>query len=399
MELNHLISVFNDARDSLMNINTTENKQLASHTISKSIKMIKEQYEDILKRANLDKTTSDPINKAIRVLLEQEKQIMQLLDAVTQGKTELPKIELPPFLDQLEIHRVKLPTPYATLADDRRQPDYERIKKQKEAAKEEPAKSKEPSINTESTAAMMFLMEEDTEKQHLLDDDELTAAEKLSEQHELYRAFRSFMRNQEHVPLSKNKGVSCNQFIGFSLKVAIIDTLFNGDIPKELMQKYKEIEVYKASKHLSKLNQIPEQLFKDFQALFDKITQDSKYDKERKLIQYLGMGVKGSMVRELCESAFNAQTWDTEYLIIVQKKDGSKKPYVLSFQEAQELYNALSKNRPESEDNIKLPAIISEDNLTPSLKEKLAALEQSKDFFETKEDSRVTLTSSTSLKT
>ena len=398
MELNHLISVFNNTRDFLMDIKTTENKQLASQAISKSIKMIKEQYEDILKRANLDKTTFDPINNALRALLAQEKQIMQLLDAVAQGKTELPKIELPPFLEQFETHKVKLPTPYATLADERRQSDYARIKKQKETAKEELAKAEEPSIKTDSTAAMMFFMEEETDKQHLLDDDELAAVEKLSEQHELYRAFRSFMRNQEHVPLSKNKGVSCNQFIGFSLKVAIIDTLFNGDIPKELMQKYKEIEAYKASKHLSKLNQIPEQLFKEFQELFNKITQDDKYEKERKLIQYLGMGVKGSMVRQLCESAFNEQNWDTEYLIIVQKKDGSKNPYVLSFQEAQELYNALSKDRPGSEYDIKLPAIISEDNLTPALKEQLAALEQSKDFFETKESSGATLTSATSLK-
>ncbi|CAM2968898.1 Uncharacterised protein [Legionella steigerwaltii] len=397
MELNDLIALFNNTRDFLMDINTTEDKQFAIHAISGNIKRIKEQYEDILKRANLDKKAFDPINNSIRALLNQEKQIMLLLDAVNQGKAELPKIELPPFLDQLEIHKVKLPTPYATLSDDRRQTDYERIKKQKEVAKEESAKAKEPPIKTDSTSAMMFIMEEETDKQHLLDDDELEAVEKLSEQHELYRAFRSFMRNQENVPLSKSKGVSCNQFIGFSLKVAIIDTLFNGDIPKELMQKYKEIEAYKASKHLSKLNQVPEQLFKEFQTLFDKITQDSKYEKERKLIQYLGIGVKGSMVRELCESAFNEQDWDTEYLIIVQKKDGSQKPYVLSFQEAQELYNALSKDKPESESQIKLPAIISEDNLTPSLKKQLDALE-SKDFLETKEDSRKTLTSPSSIK-
>ncbi len=74
---------------------------------------------------------------------------------------------------------------------------------------------------------------------------------------EAYRAFRAYLRNKTKKPLSKNKGVNCNEFIAYCIKVGAIDTLFPKGIPQTLLYAIITIENQKARMGYKKLSQIP----------------------------------------------------------------------------------------------------------------------------------------------
>ena len=91
-------------------------------------------------------------------------------------------------------------------------------------------------------------------------DEDTPAMLGIGEKYELYRAFRAHMRNHAVpvLPLSKNKGASCSNFLGYSLKVAIIDRLFPDGMPEVIQKKLLEIENIKVtSKSASSVPLIP----------------------------------------------------------------------------------------------------------------------------------------------
>lgn len=124
---------------------------------------------------------------------------------------------------------------------------------------------------------------------------------KRSELHELYRAFRAYMRNHATpvAPLSKKKGVSCVHFISHSLKSAIIERIFPKEQIEKLIQKVKDIESLKylskeeeEKKRISKLTQIDRKHFEEFNELFISCQKSVDIAHREKYFAYLATPVK-----------------------------------------------------------------------------------------------------------
>ncbi|MHB1949290.1 MAG: hypothetical protein ACYCQI_14380 [Gammaproteobacteria bacterium] len=131
--------------------------------------------------------------------------------------------------------------------------------------------------------------------------------------HELYRAFRAYMRNHATpvVSLSKKKGVSCSQYISYSLKSAIIERLFSKEQIDKLIQKVKEIESLKYRRvqegkgeqkqieRISKLSQIDIKHFEDFNQLFLACQKSIDIENREKYFAYLVTPVKSKNIDKL----------------------------------------------------------------------------------------------------
>jgi len=133
-------------------------------------------------------------------------------------------------------------------------------------------------------------------------------------QFELFRVFRAYTRNKEDKPLSKKKGVSCGNFVSYSIKAAIIQTLFPKGLPEAIREKYHFIEKKKTDTN-RKLSNISLDEFKEFQDIVLKnLPNDQKEMGNIPLIELyneLCRAVKGYSIEEFCRHAFDHPAiWD-----------------------------------------------------------------------------------------
>jgi hypothetical protein len=119
-----------------------------------------------------------------------------------------------------------------------------------------------------------------------------------NKRYELYRAFRAYMRNNASpiLPLSKSKGVSCGNFLSYSMKVAIISRLFPDGIPKKIQDAFNAIEKIKTDNKHSKLSQINKTAFDDFEkVVVENLPSSAELDPFKKTyIDYLYSRVKNA---------------------------------------------------------------------------------------------------------
>lgn len=118
---------------------------------------------------------------------------------------------------------------------------------------------------------------------------------------ELYRAFRAYERNCLNLPLSKEKGVSCGNFISYVIKVAIIKKFFPEELPIEIKEKIAEIEGTKTKK----LSTIKPAQFEEFEQIVLKHLLDNQNTSEiLPFLKELSRKVKHESVNTFCEDAF-----------------------------------------------------------------------------------------------
>ncbi len=132
---------------------------------------------------------------------------------------------------------------------------------------------------------------------------------------ELFRAFRAYKRNQEEVALSKNKGVSCGNFVSYSIKVGLIKKLFPKGLPNEIQQKINSIESKKTpdKRKLSDINS--EELIEFEKLILENLASIHMEEKNvisiSDLLQELYRIVKSRTIGDFCHDAFqHPAVWD-----------------------------------------------------------------------------------------
>lgn len=176
--------------------------------------------------------------------------------------------------------------------------------------------------------------------------------EKLRQQHAMYRAFRGFMRNHANppIPLSKNKGVSCDQFLGYSLKSAMIERIFPKEQLDKILAKLMEIEAVKKDNGYKKLRQIPLKHFEDFEKLVNECFAEAKENKEfhipnrSKYFDYLSTPVKYSSIDHFGQRVLhNPEIFEFKGYFCILKDGDKMTPGVLDH----DLYLKLIQPKPE----------------------------------------------------
>lgn len=115
----------------------------------------------------------------------------------------------------------------------------------------------------------------------------------------LYRALRAYIRNktplrthpipQEAMPLSKKQGVSCSDFVAYSHKVALIDTLFPTGLPKNVLQLMNDIQQYKDKNAIKKASEIPNEMLLALADSLHKSISEENY--QQLIIPVKSMGI------------------------------------------------------------------------------------------------------------
>lgn len=148
---------------------------------------------------------------------------------------------------------------------------------------------------------------------------------------ELYRAFRAHERNRLNIPLSKEKGVSCGNFVSYAMKVAVIKRLFPDGLPTEIADKLNEIE-NKKTKDNRKLSSIDPAYFEDFERIVLK-----HLDNQKKLgleidpfLQELRRLVKHKSINRFCKDAFkNPDLYDFGGYVFVREINSKSELWVM----------------------------------------------------------------------
>ncbi|WP_131750103.1 hypothetical protein [Legionella beliardensis] len=156
--------------------------------------------------------------------------------------------------------------------------------------------------------------------------------------HELFRAFRAHMRSHdeqqpEKRSLSKNKGISCSNFVAYAVKIAIIDRVFPQGVPDSLLS-YYEVD-YIARKGyqdnpIKKLSDLDKSFFEEFSALVLKeLNQSEDIPSEIKmdLYDFLCLPVKGYNISAFYSNLTKFPKLYSEqgYLLIQQEVDNHGK--------------------------------------------------------------------------
>lgn len=158
---------------------------------------------------------------------------------------------------------------------------------------------------------------------------------------ELFRAIRAYQRN--HVeppePLSK-KGVSCDSFIAYSFKAAIVDALFPDGLPPEITQKMAQIDAvrseYKAAKK-NKPSMEPMKLFSvgnKYPYLNELMQLVEKYisPEQRRHFEFLQTPVKGAGIQSFCKIALSfPEFWQPAGLMFGYKDKDENIPYIMNY--------------------------------------------------------------------
>lgn len=161
---------------------------------------------------------------------------------------------------------------------------------------------------------------------------------------ELFRAFRAYLRNQVSPPepLSRNKGVSCGNFVAYSFKAAIVDYLFPQGLPDEIRTKLSQIEFDRHSGNKAKLSEINPKYFDELMELVQKhVTAD-----KQQYLEYLQTKVKSTSVDEFCETAMqHPDIWEFKGYMFYCTDEGKNIPCLMDYQaykEVAENYAAMS---------------------------------------------------------
>lgn len=165
---------------------------------------------------------------------------------------------------------------------------------------------------------------------------------------ELYRAIRAYQRN--HVdppaPLSK-KGISCDAFIAYSFKAAIIESLFPDGLPEEILQKMTQIDAFrsenKTERHnkarMMKLSDVGEThpYLDELMQLVEKHAPPAKH----RHIEFLKTLVKSAGLDHFCRVAVTfPEFWQPAGVMFGYKDKDANTPYIMSY----DVYQAFSNN-------------------------------------------------------
>lgn len=219
--------------------------------------------------------------------------------------------------------------------------------------------------------------------------EEVTEDESQNVGHTVYRALRAYQRNhskytetttgsdgmsEQHTfdatPLSKNKGVSCSDFVSYSYKVALLESIFPKGIPEKVQEIMMEIEAAKKDQHVSKLESLAEQeLFTRLDAELKKHLTDDQYE-------VILTPVKGMGIRFFTAVAFEREDkWEVAgYLCYLEKDNKERVPYIVS----EDIFKKLGLGK----DGSAHPMIVTEKEL-----EKIGV----KEVFESKEGKESTV--------
>lgn len=155
----------------------------------------------------------------------------------------------------------------------------------------------------------------------------------------LFRAFRAYERNHESTveeisqltlkakPLSKNKGVSCSEFVGYSHKVALIESSFPNGLPKDIVKTMNAIHSYMKDKKIKKLSQVPDELFLEFNKNVEAALTPDIYDQ-------LCYPLKGMGISFFAENVLSREEqWEFEgylcYMSVASDDGHQYEPHVL----------------------------------------------------------------------
>jgi hypothetical protein len=147
---------------------------------------------------------------------------------------------------------------------------------------------------------------------------------------EFFRAFRIYQRIAEGRQLSKNKGVSCIDFVLYMLKAAIIQTLFPAGLPSAAIAALAKIEQSRIAEKHKKLDQVNIQELETFERLIKEqcVIHSAKDSALSQLtFQELYRPVKTKEPVDFCRSVLaNPMLWEAGYLFI----SGSEGPCMMS---------------------------------------------------------------------
>ncbi|MHB1947757.1 MAG: hypothetical protein ACYCQI_06565 [Gammaproteobacteria bacterium] len=148
---------------------------------------------------------------------------------------------------------------------------------------------------------------------------------------ELYRAFRAYLRNMHEptLPLSKTQGVSCDNFVFYCLKVAIIKQWFPENVLAKIKTELLAIEAIKAKEKITKLNE-----FKDNLGHFNRIREiaenfantrlehesEAEFQARSQAIKIIFAPVKAERIKDFVYLAVRCGLFDVKGYVYFQEK-------------------------------------------------------------------------------
>lgn len=161
-------------------------------------------------------------------------------------------------------------------------------------------------------------------------------SDRLAIEYELYRAFRSYWRNNQDplLPLS-NYGVSCNQFVSSIFKAAIIDRLFPKGLPKNVKEKFHDIEKIKKENNYTKLKQLDSVNYEEFYQLIKTTINESSIDNSKKnsFFEFLLIRIKGHDIKNFLNNIrLFPDMWQFSGYVMYLKKENKYEPYLIGHQ-------------------------------------------------------------------
>jgi hypothetical protein len=147
---------------------------------------------------------------------------------------------------------------------------------------------------------------------------------------ELYRALRAQMRNlhEPTLPLSKTRGVSCDNFVFYCLKVALINHWFPVNVLAKIKTELLAIEAMKPKEKITKLKEFKDLgHFKQIQEIvanFAKTKLEHESETEflarNRAIKILLEPIKGETIKEFVHFAIRCGLFDIKGYVYCQEK-------------------------------------------------------------------------------
>lgn len=173
---------------------------------------------------------------------------------------------------------------------------------------------------------------------------------------ELFAAFRAYMRvRSEHpMPLSKKKGLSCNQFVANVAKISAINKLFPGGLPQEILNIYNsiisEINRRKKANEGHKLIDVSNELFESFyKAVIKHLDENERLrvtvgqTNIQNIIEMLCRPLKGTGTNALLPMIMKGMQLDLAGCMIYVKDGTHINPMVLDRENMEKIFNFYQK--------------------------------------------------------
>lgn len=156
-------------------------------------------------------------------------------------------------------------------------------------------------------------------------------APELRDLFELYRGFRAHMRNMHEptLPLSKDQGASCSNFVFYCLKVAIINQWFPKDVLAAIQTELLAIETIKEKEKITKLKEFKDNLehFHKIREIVEKFAKTkleheavAEFLQRERVIKVLFEPVKAEGIRSFVEVALKYGLFDVKGYLYCQEK-------------------------------------------------------------------------------